>query len=73
MNVELTEEQARFVALGWVNSQQKDRNGAEEVLRALFTNAHFANWAWDDMLQFAVSLCAKNYAVSSTHIIKGLK
>lgn len=70
MNIQLTEAQTEGIALAWIAQQHKDKAGAKKVLSTLFKSAHFATWSWLDLLQYAVTLCAKDYCVS-TKWIKG--
>ncbi len=73
MNIELTETQVEKIALDWIRAQQQDTAGARKAIRSLLAGAHFAVWSWDDMLQYAVTLCAKEYFIKSKDILKGLK
>lgn len=73
MKLQLSDEQAKEIAVAWIKEQHKDKEGAKVVLNALFYNAHFANWAWDDLLQHAVNICSKQYAVSQKQVLEMLK
>ncbi len=73
MNIELSEAQAKEIALTWIRAQQRSERGAQDVLDALFIGAHFAVWSWLDLIQYTVRICSKQYAVKVKDILEMLK
>ena len=74
MNIELTQDQAKAIALKWIEDQGKEGpKGYVQLINAVFQGRHFAHWDWMDALKFSVSVCEKSYAVDRAYIFKGLK
>ena len=74
MNIELTEDQAKAVALKWIEDQGKTGvKGYVQLITAVFSGRHFAHWDWADALRFSVSVCAKSYSVYRSNILRELK
>lgn len=73
MQIELTPDQAREVALTWIKSQQQAPDGYKKVLDVLLMGAHFAVWSWHDAISYAIKKCARAYHVDRKVILEDLK
>lgn len=74
MKVTITDDEVERIALEWIECQSKaGAKGYVPVINALFKGRHMALWSWHDALKYAVAVCAKEYAIGKSWIIKDLK
>jgi len=73
MQINLTEEQTKLIAIQWIKDQQQEYHGYKQVLDTLLMGAHFAKWRWDIALIYAIKKCAKQYCMTINQILKDIK
>lgn len=71
--IELTEDQRKAIALSWIVDQREEHDGYKIVLFTLFRDSIFTRWSWLDALQYAATLCTKDFSVKMQFIKENLK
>lgn len=71
--IELTEDQRKAIALSWIEEQQEEYDGYKIILSTLFSGSLYGLWSWLEALQYAVTLCTKNFSVKMQFIKENLK
>lgn len=72
IELELTKEQSRYIALCWIDEQKHSKDGAKEILAHLFSGLHFVNYSWMDLIRYVCNLCATLYCVDLKYIKKDI-